>query len=248
MIYSYTINLSADIARRKYMDGLLAGCSFLENRFIDAVYGKLLNKDELEEQFDLPESFRRYGRELSPGEIGCTLSHFKCYRTLLADNKPYVLILEDDVTILCDFSIAEKVASVLPADEPWVLFLSADYWFTSLHKFNDDISLANVYDAVGTYAYMINRKGAELLLRKNARPSCVADNWSLYRQQGLKLYAVNPYMIDANIESFDSTICQTYFGEIRKNMPFGMKVKSYWLSIVKRILLKRGHFVAKIRK
>lgn len=248
MIYSYTINLSADVARRKYMEGLLAGCSFLENRFIDAIYGKSLRKDEIEKQFDLLESYKRYGRSLSVGEIGCTLSHFKCFRTLLADNKPYVLILEDDITILSDFSIAEQIASALPADEPWVLFLSADYWYTSLRRLNNDISLAKVYDAVGTYAYMINRKGAELLLRKNTRPSCVADNWSLYRQQGLNLYAVNPYMIDANIESFDTTVCQTYFGEIRKNMPLGMRVKSYWLSIVKKILLRRGHFVAKIRK
>lgn len=248
MIYSYIVNLPADTARRKYMDGSLSGLSFLEYRFIEAVYGKSLQKDELEAQFNLQESYRRYGRSLTAGEIGCTLSHFKCYRTLLADDKPYVLILEDDVTISRDFSIAEQIASALPADEPWVLFLSADYWYTSLRKLNNDISLAKVYDAVGTYAYMINRKGAELLLKKNIRPSCVADNWSLYRQQGLKLYSVKPYMIDANIESFVSTIRQSYFGEIRKNMPIGLRAKSYWLSLMKKILLKRGHFVSKIRK
>ena len=112
----------------------------------------------------------------------------------------------------------------------------------------NETSIADVYDAVGTYAYVINRKGAELILEHNPRASSVADNWSLYRSQGLKLYAVYPYLIDANIENFDSSIEQTYFGEIRKNMPVSFRIKSYYLSLMKKWLLKKGHFVSKIRK
>lgn len=244
----YIVNLDKDIERRKYITSILKNWETLEPMFISAIYGKGLSSDELNSKFDLPKSYKRYGRNLNPGEIGCTLSHFKCFNTLLNSTDEHVLILEDDITILRDISEIETLTASLPKDRPWVIFLSADYWYTSLRSVSRTNSIANVYDAVGTYAYVINRKGAELLLKKNPRPSSVADNWSLYRRQGLKLYAVYPYMIDANIESFESSIEQNYFGEIRKNMPLSMRIQAYWLSAIKHFLLRFGHFVSKIRK
>lgn len=245
---TYIVNLEKDTERKEYMENLLNPLTFLERSYIKAVYGKFLPEEELNKKFDLELARKRYGRPINPGEIGCTLSHFKCYSELLKSCEPYALLLEDDITIMRDFSEIDAIASSLPADEPWVLFLSADYWYTSMRKFNSKNSIASVYDAVGTYAYIINRKGAELILRKNPKASNVADHWSMYRRQGLKLYAVYPYMIDANIEDFESTVEQTYFGEIRKNMPFGMRLASYELSAVKKLLLKTGRFVSKIRK
>lgn len=245
---SFIVNLPKDKKRKEYIIDIVDKYPILDYEFVDAVYGKELSIDETNSLFDTSTAYKRYGRNLNPGEIGCTLSHFKCYRKLVDENIPYALILEDDITIIRDFSLIDDIARSLPCNQPWVLFLSADYWFTRRKIFNSELSIASVYDAVGTYAYIINRCGAELLLSKNLRPSCVADHWSLYRRQGLKLFAVYPYMIDANIESFDSSIEQQCFGEIRKNMPLDMQFHAYVLSAVKRILLKTGHFVSKIRK
>lgn len=245
---TYIINLPKDIERRAYVIEIMAQYPLLEYEFVDAIYGKELTENETYRVFDIHTAYKRYGRNLNPGEIGCTLSHFKCYHRLLQSNKPYVLLLEDDITVVHELSEIDNIAQSLPTDEPWVLFLSADYWFTKRRKFNNEINIAHIYDAVGTYAYIINRKGAELLLTKNPRPSNVADHWSLYRRQGLKLFAVYPYMIDANIESFASSIDQECFGEVRKNMPLNMLYHAYCLSAIKKLLLKTGHFVSKIRK
>lgn len=245
---TYIINLPHDKKRREYITDIVSKYSFLGYEFIDAVYGKELSREETERLFDTQTAFNRYGRNLNPGEIGCTLSHFKFYNCLLKSDAPYALVLEDDITVMRDFSVIEEMAQSLPSNQPWVLFLSADYWFTNRKKFEGEYSLAKVYDAVGTYAYVINRAGAELVLSKNQKPSSVADNWSLYRRQGLRLYAAYPYMIDANIESFESSIEQQYFGEQRKNMPFSMLYHAYILSAMKKLLVKTGHFVSKIRK
>ncbi len=245
---TYTINLPKDVERKAYITNVLNNYPFLENEFVDAIYGKNLTEDETERVFDIHTAYKRYGRNLNPGEIGCTLSHFKCYHKLLQSNNPYVLILEDDITVVNELSDIDNIAQSLPTDQPWVLLLSADYWFTKRRKFKNELNIAHVYDAVGTYAYIINRKGAELLINKNLRPSNVADHWSLYRRQGLKLFAVYPYMIDANIESFGTSIYQECFGEVRKNMPLNMLYHAYVLSAVKKILLKSGRFVSKIRK
>ncbi len=245
---SYTINLPKDIERKAYITNILYKYPLLKNEFVDAVYGKDLTEDERDRAFDTRTSYKRYGRNLNPGEIGCTLSHFKCYHKLLRSDNPYVLILEDDVTVINELSEIDNIAQSLPENEPWVLLLSADYWFTKRRQFGNDLSIAHVYDAVGTYAYIINRKGAELLINKNARPSNVADHWSLYRRQGLKLRALYPYLIDANIESFGTSINQECFGEVRKNMTLDMLYHAYVLSAIKKVLLKSGHFVSKIRK
>lgn len=245
---TFIVNLAKDTERKEYITKILHPFPFLDTQFVEAVYGKMLSQEELDSCFDTAMAYKRYGREILPGEIGCTLSHFKCYRELLKSGEPYALLLEDDITIMRDFSQIDAIAASLPPDKPWVLFLSADYWYTGMRKFDDSTSIANVYDAVGTYAYIINRKGAELILQKNPKASNVADHWSLYRSQGLKLHAVNPYMIDANIETFESTVEQTYFGEVRKNMPLMFRLTAYKVALIKKLLLMRGNFVSKIRK
>lgn len=245
---TYIVNLPKDKDRKEYVAGVLAKYSWMDKTFIEAVYGKELSKEKTDSLFELDLAYKRYGRNLNPGEIGCTLSHHKCYKMFLESDAEWLLILEDDITILGDLDQIESVLATIDPNKPRVVFLSGDYWFTSMKKVSDKCSIANVYDAVGTYAYIINRKAAELILKKNPRPSYVADNWSLFRRQGVKLHAFYPYLIDANIEDFGSSIEQTYFGEIRKNMPLGKVLAAYRLSFVKRLLVKTNHFVSKIRR
>ena len=63
------------------MVDILSGCSFLDVDFIDAVDGRVMSQTEIEECFDTEKSYKRYGRRLGKGEIGCALSHRKCYQT-----------------------------------------------------------------------------------------------------------------------------------------------------------------------
>ena len=167
---------------------------------------------------------------------------------LLNSSDSYALILEDDITILRDLSILESIKKHINAITPIILFLSGDYWFYCKKQITDTCSLATVYDAVGSYAYLINRAAAKLLLEKNATPSCLADSWYLTRRQGVKLKAVYPYVVDANIESFSSTIEQKYFGECRRKMPLKMRLNAYWNALVKKLILRFGGFVSKIRR
>ena len=248
MITTYVINLKGEKKRREYMEELLEPYIYLDIEFIEAVNGKELTQEQIEIGFDEGLAYRRYGRELNRGEIGCTLSHYKCYKKLLNSEDKYALIIEDDITILNDLSVITEMEPLLNTNEPLVLFLSGDYWYKNEIKGISNREILSVYDAVGTYAYFINKAGAKLILEKNIKASCAADNWSLYRSQGLKMKAIYPYLIDANIESFDSTIKQSYFGEHRMNMSWKFRVMAYWNAFVKKILLKQGKFVPKNRK
>lgn len=244
---TWIINLPKDTERRVYMQSLCKAHGITQYEFVDAVYGKSLSLQELSDCFDLELSFKRYGRKLNVGEIGCTLSHYQCYKRLCKSDDHVALILEDDITVLGDLAILQEITQFIDTPSPTIVFLSGDYWYTKKRNLNCT-SVVNVYDAVGSYAYLINKAAAKLILTKNQRPSCTADNWSLYRRQGVRLYAVYPYVIDANIEEFASSILQSTFGEKRKNMPWSMRIPAYCLAFIKKILVKSGHFVSKIRK
>ncbi len=248
MVKAYIINLKESVDRRVYMTTLLSEFSFCDEMFIEAVDCRKKSKDDIAVDFDVEKAYNRYGRYLAGGEVGCTLSHFKCYKQIVASDLKFALILEDDITILRDFNEVLKYIQYLDTDEPTILFLSGDYWLCGKRNVDANNSVASVYDAVGSYAYLINKAACEVILNANPKPSSVADHWSLYRSQGVSLKAAYPYIVDANIEDLWSTIEQSYFGEVRKNMPFNYRLKAYWISFVKRVLLKKGNFVSKIRK
>lgn len=248
-ITTYIINLEEAKDRRQYMEHLLTDVSdILSVTFLQATDGKEMNQQEIAERFDQSLSSKRYGRMLSSGEIGCTLSHYKCYQKMVDSGTSFALILEDDITLIRNIKEILPLIPYVDCAEPTIVFLSGDYWFYKSRKIDENNQIASVYDAVGSYAYLINIAAAKKIMQKNKKPSCVADNWSLYRRQGVRLRAVLPYMIDANIEPFASSINQAYFGEKRENMPWYFRLSSYWLSFWKKVLLKRGMFVSKIRR
>ncbi len=244
---TYIINLESEVRRKRYMEVLLSEQFISKYSFIAAVQGKSLSQTKLKDLYDEALAYKRYGRKLNRGEIGCTLSHYKCYEKIVKDDD-YALILEDDISVVGDIEIISKLEPILREDSPVILFLSGDYWFYKKRKLSNNCEIASVYDAVGSYAYFINKAAAKLILMRNSRASNVADDWALYRRQGVKLLAVYPYLIDANIESFESTINQSYFGENRKNMPWKFRLKAYWNAFIKKILLRQGRFVSKIRE
>ena len=244
---TYIINLESEVKRKQYMEVLLSQQFISNYSFVAAVQGNSISQTKLIEKFDEELAYIRYGRKLNRGEIGCTLSHFKCYEKIAKEND-YALILEDDISVVGDIGTISMLEPILKTDTPVIVFLSGDYWFYKKRKFDANLEIASVYDAVGSYAYFINKAAAKLILLKNNRASNVADDWALYRRQGVKLLAVYPYLVDANIESFESTINQSYFGENRKNMSITMKLNAYWNAFKKKIILNLGGFVSKIRK
>lgn len=246
-IQTFVINLKRALCRKEHMQTLLEKYAFLDIKFIPAVDGLLLTDNGVADSFDESQSYKRYGRKLNRGEIGCTLSHINCYKKLLEGSENYALIMEDDISILRDISVIPSLMQLVDNNNPTILLLSGDYWYTKDVSSQNGLNVVKVYDAVGAYAYIINKSAAELILSKYYMPSHVADHWMLYREIGVNILAVKPYLIDANIGGMESTIKQEFFGENRTEMTVLNVVKAYWYAFVKKILVRLNHFVSKIR-
>lgn len=243
-IKTYIINLPTSYQRRNYITELLNRYPFIDSEIVEAVNGRELSCEERENAFDYANCMRHMGRHPNEGEVGCVLSHHKCYHQLLNSENDYALILEDDIAPVRDLNdlINYDIEKHLISEEPTVLFLSGDFWYFK----NDDIVKA--YDAVGAYAYIINRAAAWLILSVG-KPRNVADDWRYHKHNGLKLRAIRPYMIDANVNMtmLPSDVKQDSWTINRRNMAISEALRSYTSGLTKRILKMIGHFESKIR-
>ena len=243
-IKTYIINLEKSTVRKQYMQELLEPYPFLDVIFIKAIDGRLLSEEERKARFNYAGSNDLYGREMNAGEVGCALSHRKAYNEFLESNEPYALFLEDDISIQRDLNQLDLSAinSVLQDSQPKALMLSGDY---SYYKKKPIVRL---YSAVGAYAYMLNREAAQKILSLNP-PCCVADDWMYYKRKGIKLYAVCPYMVDANVrmDILGSDVKQDSWSIERSRMAFKEVVTGVVAGIIKRMFILFHHFEYKVR-
>lgn len=210
-IKTFVINLLKDKDRKESILRETSRFSTLDVEIVEAVYGKMLTDQEREDLFDSKKYSQYYGRNVLPGEIGCTLSHRKCYKRLLESDWKYALILEDDAhflidTIDVDFLIA--VEKIMNAEKPSVLLLHADINYKGKAKlFCKNYDLYTVYTAMFTTAYFINRSAADLMLSEK-RSYWVADDWFRFRQWGINILCLYPSVIVQQWDKLASSILE----------------------------------------
>lgn len=237
---AYVINLERSVERREYMEKQLKEMVCLQPEFVEAVDGRCMGEEERKRLFD-DELFRKRNAAVArPGEVGCTLSHQKCYRKIVGENEPYVLILEDDIRIP-DYeefrNVLTKIDALMKTDEPLIILLSGWYWYWNASPLVGNHKLANVYDAFLTHSYVINRAAARLLIEE--RPFIIADDWGYIRKKNIRLRAVLPHLVEQN---WDGSIVTTVNVEPNKRKNIGWYMKNcIRLSILKTLSLC-GHF------
>lgn len=210
-IKTYVINLPKDQDRRESILRETSRFSTLDIEMMEAVYGKELADQEREDLFDSKKYSQYYGRNVLPGEIGCTLSHRKCYKRLLYSDWKYALVLEDDAHFLddafdMDFLIA--VEKIMNTEKPSVLLLHADINYQGkANFFCKNYALYSVYTAMFTTAYFINRSAAGLMLHEK-RSYWVADDWFRFRQWGIDILCLYPSAIVQQWDELASSIAE----------------------------------------
>jgi len=158
------------------------------------------------------------GRALmTPGMIGCFLSHRACWeRCVEMDNGP-IIVFEDDVVLADNFTAMLHAAMDELPDDWDVLLLGAlgavhpnYYFFNGLHAFmagglrwprgarqafygKKPVAVHTPLRPFGTHAYVISPAGAKKLLQAAPRANYHVDvvAWGLRK---LKLFAVHPLL------------------------------------------------------
>ena len=203
----WVLNLERSKVRREFMESQLSLFD-VAFEFIEAVDGSKLTPDE-KACYSKKDALRCAERELSLGEVGCVLSHIKIWQRFLAENLSEVLVLEDD--ILIDgilFDLLRKRKS-----------FTGDWEFINLKTsmaqlpFGEPISGIHrmcrfSYYPNGTCAYLINRKGAEKLLKHVFPIRWPADDFTGGSYiTGLVCYGIDPQVVA--LQDYESEIWRT---------------------------------------
>lgn len=235
---TYIINLPQSAERRAAMEGQLARFPELEAEFVPAVDGRTMSEEEMRGAFDVDKARAYYGRDLTRGEVGCTLSHVRCYNRIAKGKDSVALILEDDAdlgTRLPDFSPLEAMLSHI--QKPTVVLLSGHYWYWPGFR----RELKRVFCAYYTHSYLINRPAAQLLAERFSHPFHLADNWIHVRRQGVQVWAVHPHWINQISTNETSTVgdastVQNMRGLVKKNLSLGRLTVSYYEGLMRKVL------------
>lgn len=166
----YLINLERAEHRRRFALAQLKQLGVVPAA-IHAVDGRNLELDSLIRQgvYSPAMANEAFSRQLSMPEIGCSLSHYDMYRMIVERGNVAALILEDDALLLPGFT-AKLIAAHAELPDGWgVLHLNCpcdryEKAGKTIVKFDGAGSLP-----VAASAYLVSRRGAELLL-ENATP------------------------------------------------------------------------------
>ena len=90
----YVVSLEKDVHRREQLAKQFTQFYPTMN-IIDAVDGRKLSDDIIR---NLTKGYvQKYHKQMSPGELGCTMSHIKALEQFLESDSDVALILEDDI-------------------------------------------------------------------------------------------------------------------------------------------------------
>lgn len=229
----YIVNLERSVDRRSYMIDMLNNYQGLDIELIKAVDGRLLSEYERHTLFDTKRFSKTMLKEVRPGEIGCTLSHQKCYQRLIKSENKSAIIFEDDLVVKEDFTpLIPRIEAWLDNDESRLLLLSGWFYYTKSSTFDREHHISKVIDGCLTHGYALNRSAAKLM--SDHQPWYVADAWDMFRRRGVKIYGLRPHLLDQNWSGvFKSVINDENSGE-------SIHINLYsWINIKKRGLTQR---------
>ena len=198
----YLISLDKDVQRRELFFAQPDTADFVVFSAINTMQKEW---DELAEVFNPTKFEQHYGRNVTKGEIGCTLSHLAVYRQIVEDQNvmenDYALVCEDDalfnanlspktialLTEKCDADIVLIGQSKIAEFDDVELEINYPTTFSFLRQTVGDVTVAYPYKGyfAGTVAYLIKKSAARAFLKQleQEKPFWLADDFLLFETQ-----------------------------------------------------------------
>lgn len=187
---TYIINLERSAVRRNHILSEAEGCG-LDYELIKAVDGQALTQRDLEEMCDL-EAIRASPDWLTPGMLGCALSHYGVYRKIVEAGEEMAFVLEDDMVLPNDLpDLLDGISREIASNEIVTL-----YYFSfspCLLSKKDTVRVTDNYELyfpvdvsqpITTGGYVITKKAAESLLRIILPIRVGPDSWGYFYDNG----------------------------------------------------------------
>jgi glycosyl transferase family 25 len=208
----WVINLKKDKRRLRFMTRQLRALK-LDFSVVEALDGACLSPEDWG-KYSKERALELSKRELTPGELGCALSHARIWERIVREHIKEVLIFEDDVWIGSALPAILEKRRNFPTDWELINF-STDALQEPFGEFITDIYRASRHKQLAdrASAYLLNSRGAEKLLRHVYPIGHTADGLTWRTDlTGVVSYGVYPRVVV--LSDMDSSIWAR--GEIKK--------------------------------
>lgn len=256
MQYStFVISLPTENTRRDYISKSLSEKN-INFSFIDAIDFRGKSDEDLKK--NQPKNANSLKRNLTKGEVGCALSHLKCYQRIAHEKYDYSLIIEDDAEISrINTKKIEEIIKISHKKEYDIIIIG----YSKLEKekekefsifepikikdFGNGFFLGTPWRqwTCGTVGYIISKKCAEKIHKKyyeESIPFCVADDWNfLEKNFDLKILHCRPLLIFENFSEFESSI-ENERSKASKKKKYKLKYLKYIRGFLRKIYM---HFL-----
>lgn len=170
----FVINLKRSVERRRIIAARLIDLN-LPHSFFEAVDGTSLS---VEDKASYAGTRRRlfFGHDLTPGEIGCLLSHRGIYRHMIANSIQAALVLEDDAILADDLPDVLRALMRCPIEWDLIRFLARDKVYKQSRCLGFLSEKHRLCRPLGTpggaYGYILTLQAAHAL------NNCMHKNWT----------------------------------------------------------------------
>lgn len=165
----FIINLPNSTDRRNSIESQFQSAG-LDYEIIEAVNGHKIDLDNT--HYDRNKRLQYFGRDLTPGEIGCLLSHRKIYEKMVKENISKAIVFEDDI-VLKDQNFQDLMDTVVGLNSAWdvIRFLEPKRRCRIIRQFTPGYALTLLYGIPGgAHAYLLTLKAAKTMLEHTERP------------------------------------------------------------------------------
>ena len=201
-MHIFIINLKEDYERRKAIEAQLNHLG-LTYEIFPAIRGKALVEAERAASYDEVWHRRNEGRDATPGELGCALSHIGIYRLIQERGISHALVLEDDAWL--NPNLPQLLAAIEAKKDPKRKEVILLTWFQSVRMKGFDTlwscyHSAEASSATCTHGYVISNAAAGAMLEVLFPVRHLVDCWNwLIRHKVVRVRAVFPTCITANL-------------------------------------------------
>ncbi len=207
----FVINMASSIERWHTTSTRLQAIGLEGTRF-EATVGKALSEQEVASWYSAELNLKRHHRNMTPGEIGCYVSHMRIWEKMRDEQIPFCIVLEDDLKIeprLVD--VIEQIGRL----RNWDLVKLSDNCanpFIDEVKLTDTLTLGNYLKVPNcTHGYAISLEGANKLLKRRPFFRAVDVDIQFHSEVALNITGIKPYPIDEDL-SFISDIATSNNG------------------------------------
>lgn len=146
--------------------------------------------------YDEERSKQRFGRSLTPGEIGCFKSHIQALEEFdRAPELDWLVVMEDDVWFDTAFSLCDLVGQIRSTGVGYIK-LYARHWKPGIvvGTYGERQVVRMKTDTYGTQCYVISRQAARRFMdtvQSICRP--IDDEMGRFWENGLEIYTIFPF-------------------------------------------------------